>query len=85
MLTVIEWFRGPVSNSKSVARLVSKGDDLEKNVLAGAKVWIDSMNGDLTIQNLTPDDAGLYTCSFTGLEAQTVQLNIITGMFDKAD
>ena len=84
MLTVIEWFRGPVSNSKSVARLVTKGDDLEKSVLAGAKVWIDSMDCDLIIQNLTLDDAGLYTCSLAGLEAQTVQLNIITGMFEKA-
>ena len=83
-ILVKEWFWGPASSPKStVARLVIKGDTVANDVKADAdeKMWIDSKDGDLIIQNLTMGDAGFYTCSFTGLEDHTIQLKVITGMF----
>ena len=83
-ILVKAWFRGPASNPTStVARLVTKGDFVQNNFKADAdeRMWIDSKDGDLIIQNLTLWDSGYYTCSFTGSEAQTIQLNVITGMF----
>ena len=83
-ILVKEWSRGPASNPTStVARLVTKGDSVHDfKADADEKMWIDSKDGDLIIQNLTLGDSGFYTCSFTGSEAQTIQLNVITGGFD---
>ena len=81
---VKEWSRSPASNPKStVAILVTKGDSVQNDFKADVneKMWIDSKDGDLIIQNLTLGDSGFYTCSFTGSEAQTIQLDVITGMF----
>ena len=66
-----------------MARSVNRGVHVEKNMIAGAdeKMWIDSMAGDLIIQNLRFEDGGFYTCSSTGSKAKTIQLNVITGMF----
>ena len=85
IISVKEWFRGPTSNSKStVARLVTKRDSVENDFEADAdeKMRIDPKSGDLIIQNLTLGDSGLYTCSFTGWGTQTIQLDVITGMFN---
>ena len=84
-ILVKEWFRGPASNPTStVARLVIKGDYVQNDFKADAdkKMWIDSKDGDLIIQNLTLGDSGFYTCRFTGSEAQTIQLDVVTGMFN---
>ena len=65
-----------------VARVMTMGINVEENSTAIAKMFISSMDGDLTIQNVRPEDAGFYTCSFTGSDAQTIQLNVIIGMFE---
>ena len=82
-LSFKEWFRGPVSSTEAmVARMMTIGIHVEENSTAVSRVFISSMDGNLTIQNLTLEDAGLYTCSFTGSDVQTIQLNVIIGMFE---
>ena len=81
--SVIKWFRGPISDPKStVARLVTKGVHVEKNFTADTRMWISSMDGDLIIHNLMLEDAGFYNCSFTGSNPRTVQLNVVTGIYN---
>ena len=68
------WFRGLDSNPAAMlARLVTSGDDVEYNYTAVEKILINSLSGDLIIQNLTLEDVGFYTCHFTGSKAQTIQ------------
>ena len=78
-----EWFRGPLYDTEGmVAKVTIRGLRVEENSTADARMWISSRDGDLMIQNLMQEDAGLYTCRFTGSEAQTIQLNAVTGMFN---
>ena len=65
-----------------MARVAIRGLRVEENSTADARMWISSRDGDLMIQNLTQEDAGFYTCRFTGSEARTIQLNAVTGMFN---
>ena len=75
------WFHGVVSNTEAlVARLVTSGVHVEYNYAANERIWIDSRSGDLTLQNLTIEDMGFYTCHFTGWKEQTIQL-YTGGMF----
>ena len=83
VLSFKEWFRGTTSSLETmVATLVTRGAHVVYNHTVGEKLCIDSLDGDLNIKYLTQDDGGFYTCSFTGSKARTIQLNIITGMFD---
>ena len=76
------WFRGTVPNSgATMARLVTKGFDVEFNhSYHHEKMWISSLDGDLTIRNLKPEDTGFYTCHFAGVESHTIHLSV-TGVF----
>ena len=74
-LSVKEWFHGPASNPNSImARLVTKGGSVQNDfkAVANDKMWIDSRNGDLIIQNLTLEEAEFYMFNFTGSGAQTI-------------
>ena len=62
--------------------MMTKGLNVEENSTAVARMFISSMDGNLTILNLKQEDAGFYTCSFTGSNAQNIQLNVIIGMFE---
>ena len=78
-----EWFRGTsISLETMVATLVSRGVHVVYNYTVNEKLWIDSLDGNLNIQYLTPEDGGFYTCRFTGSDDQTIHLKIIIGMFD---
>ena len=61
--------------------MLNMGSQVMENATAVAKIWISSIDGKLTIQNLRLDDVGIYTCSFTGSDSQSIQLNVATGMF----
>ena len=78
--SVMEWFRGTVSNSSAMlARLVTVGVYVEYNYTAFEKILI-NLSGDLIIQNLTMGDVGFYTCHFTGSKAQIIQ-TYVRGVF----
>ena len=82
-LSFKDWYRGPVPSPKAmVARMMNTGSHAVENFTAVSRMWINSMDGDLTIQKLRLDDAGFYTCSSTGSEAQTIELKAIAGMFN---
>ena len=61
--------------------MMNMGSQVKENSTAVAKIWIGSIDSKLTIQNLRLDDVGIYTCSFTGSDSQSIQLNVVTGMF----
>ena len=64
------WYRGPVYDTDGiVARVTIRGLHVEDNSTADTRMWINSMDGDLMIRNLRQEDAGFYTCSFTGSDA----------------
>ena len=82
-LSFKDWYRGPVPSPEAmVARMTTMGRRAFENFTTISRMWINSKNGDLIIQNLKLDDADFYTCSSTGSEAQTIQLNVIVGMFE---
>ena len=79
--SVQEWFRGLVSDPEAImTRLITKGPRVEYNYTADEK-WTSVITGDLIIQKLTLEDAGFYTCRFTGSGAQTIELHV-GGVFD---
>ena len=86
-LSVKEWFRGPVSNpDRLVARLLTKRGHV-KFFRSDKKMWIGSMDGDLTIADLTLEDVGFYTCHFTGSTPRTLKLfvrGVLKGYFQDA-
>ena len=64
-----------------MAKLVTKGFHVEFNhSYYHEKMWITSLDGDLIIRNLTPEDAGFFTCHFAGVESHTIHLSVI-GMY----
>ena len=78
---IMEWFRRLDSNPAALlARLVTRGADVEYSYTSVEKILINSFSGDLTIQNLTLEDVGFYTCHFTGSDSQTIQL-YVRGVF----
>ena len=79
--SVKEWFRGFFPKSQAtLAKMVTKGVHVEYNHTAD-QMWINSLDGDLIITNLTMEDMGFYTCRFTGSREQTIEL-YVSGMFD---
>ena len=73
--SINEWFRGPVPQPKAtVAKLVTNGNNVEYNYTVDEKMRISVRGGDLTINNLTREDMGFYTCRITGSKQQTFQL-----------
>ena len=77
------WFRGPVSNPDGVvARLLTMRGHVQY-FRSDKKMWIGSMDGDLTIADLTLDDVGFYTCHFTGSKPRTLKL-YIRGLFKRS-
>ena len=79
--SIKEWFRGPFFQPKAtVAKLVTKGDDVEYNHTLDKKMGIDLLDGDLIITNLTLEDMGFYTCRFTGSKEHTFEL-YVRGLF----
>ena len=82
-LSFKDWYRGSVPSPEAmVARMTTMGSHVFENFTVVSRMWINSKDGDLIIQNLRLDDAGFYTCSSTGSEAQTIELHVIVGMFE---
>ena len=80
MLAIKDWFQGPVSDPDThVSRLMTRGDHVIQKYTVDKRMGINSMDGDLIIQNLTLRDAGFYTCYFSGSKLKNIQLNVITG------
>ena len=83
ILSFKEWYHGLISSTESmVARMMTKGGQVKENSTAVERMGISSTDGDLMIHNLRMEDSGFYICSFTGSNAQTIQLKVITGRFN---
>ena len=57
--------------------------DVLKSQTFGARsgdMWFSSIDGDLIIQNVSLEDAGFYTCHFSGFTYKTIELPL-KGMF----
>ena len=82
-LSFKEWYYGLISSTESmVARMMTIGDQVKENSTVVERMGISSTDGDLMIHNLRMEDSGFYICSFTGSDAQTIQLKVITGMLN---
>ena len=80
MVAIKEWFRGSNSNPEAkVAKLMTRGGQVKHKYTIDERTGIDTMDGDLIIQNVTLEDAGLYTCYLSGSKAQNIQLNVVLG------
>ena len=75
--SVKEWFRGLVSDPEAnMARLITKGPRVEYNYTADEMKRISTIDGNLIILKLALEDAGFYTCRFTGSETQRIELHV---------
>ena len=83
ILSFKEWYHGLISSTESmVARMMTKRGQVKENSTVVERMGISSTDGDLMIHNLRMEDSGFYICSFTGSDAQTIQLKVIIGRFN---
>ena len=71
-----DWFK--VGIRESIARLITRNSSIRHIVTSSEDMLISYPDGDLTIQNLRHEDAGVYICRFTGSRHKKIRL-LVTG------
>ena len=78
------WYTGRhPADHELVAKMIMHKLDMMYNQTFGARsgdMGFISADGDLSIRNLRFEDAGFYTCHFTGFEYKIIELSV-KGMF----
>ena len=76
MRRIKDWFKE--DTRESIARLITRNSNIRHTVTSSEDMLISYPEGDLTIQNLRHEDAGVYICHFTGSVQKKIRL-LVTG------